>query len=182
MKNKVHILTLMLAVLLLTGCNLIDDTVVDDDTPVEVSLSFSVANAKQTTTRQANNVVQASSNFRRLTNWLVIPFEVRERKIEAEDLAKRERLGRMEKETERDALAMQSLFTPILRRTLTAKCLGYLLSLRARVYRGDGTWSMISTTSKNWTDSDGRRGLIRNHSGLSGRVYCKPLMMSGLTS
>ena len=98
MKNKAYILTLMLAVLLLTGCNLIDDAVVDNDTPVEVSLSFSVANAKQTTTRQTNDVVQASSNFRGLTKWHVIPFEVRERKIEAEDLAKRERLGSMEKD------------------------------------------------------------------------------------
>ena len=88
----------MLAVLLLTGCNLIDEAVVDDDTPVEVSLSFSVANAKQTTTRQIDAVVQASGNFRGLTNWHVIPFEVRERKIKAEDLAKRERLGSMEED------------------------------------------------------------------------------------
>ena len=98
MKKKAHILALMLAVLLLTGCNQLDDTGVANDTPVEVSLSFSVSNGQQkNTTRQTNDVVQpnGSETFRELTNWLVIPFEVRG-KIVATDLAKRERLGAME--------------------------------------------------------------------------------------
>ena len=78
MKNKAHILTLMLAVLLLTGCNQLDDTGVANNTPVEVSLSFSVSNAKQTTTRQTSNVVQpnGSETFRGLQMLRAIPFAI----------------------------------------------------------------------------------------------------------
>ena len=96
MKNKAHILTLMFAVLLLTGCNLIDDAVVDDDTPVDVSLCLSRSGGQQkNTTRQTSDVVQSGSTYRKLTDWHVIPFEVRDRKIAATDQAKRERLGGM---------------------------------------------------------------------------------------
>ena len=68
----------MLAVLLLTGCNQLDDTGVANNTPVEVSLSFSVSNAKQTTTRQTSNVVQpnGSETFRGLQMLRAIPFAI----------------------------------------------------------------------------------------------------------
>ena len=79
MKNKAHILTLMLAVLLLTGCNQLDDTGVANNTPVEVSLSFSVSNGQQkNTTRQTNDVVQpnGSETFRGLQMLRAIPFAI----------------------------------------------------------------------------------------------------------
>lgn len=74
------------------------------DTPVQVSLSLSVAGEKpKNVTRQALDVVQVNGNFRGLSDWHVIPFEVRNRKIEATDLAKRERLGSMEEEFDKSA-------------------------------------------------------------------------------
>lgn len=76
MKNKAHILTLMLAFLLLTGCNLIDDAVVYDDTPVEVSLCLSRSSGQQkNTTRQSNSVVQEGS-VRGIQDIRIIPFAV----------------------------------------------------------------------------------------------------------
>ncbi len=96
MKNKAHILILMLAVLLLTGCNQIDDTGGVNDTPVDVSLCLSRSGDQpKNTTRQIPDVVQSGSTYRTLTDWHIIPFEVRG-KIEITDLAKRERLGGME--------------------------------------------------------------------------------------
>lgn len=86
----------MLAVLLLTGCNQIDDTGGVNDTPVEVSLCLSRSGDQpKNTTRQIPDVVQSGSTYRTLTDWHIIPFEVRG-KIEVTDLAKRERLGGME--------------------------------------------------------------------------------------
>ncbi len=76
MKNKAHILTLMLAVLLLTGCNQIDDTGVANNTPVEVSLCLSRSSGQQkNTTRQSNSVVQEGS-VRGIQDIRIIPFAV----------------------------------------------------------------------------------------------------------
>lgn len=76
MKNKAHILTLMLAVLLLTGCNQIDDTGVANNTPVEVSLCLSRSSGQQkNTTRQSNKVVQ-EGDVREIQNIRIIPFAV----------------------------------------------------------------------------------------------------------
>lgn len=76
MKNKAHILTLMLAVLLLTGCNQIDDTGVANNTPVEVSLCLSRSSGQQkNTTRQSNSVVQ-EEEVRGIQDIRIIPFAV----------------------------------------------------------------------------------------------------------
>ena len=92
MKNKVHILTLMLAVLLLTGCNLIDDTVVDDDTPVEVSLCLSRYSGQQrNTTRQSNTVVQEGF-VREILVQRIIPF-AKNGKVESGDMPKFSSIG-----------------------------------------------------------------------------------------
>jgi hypothetical protein len=89
--KKTDILVALLITMVMTACSIYDDRDGCDD-PVETSLSLSVANAKQVTTRQTSDVTQANGYFRGLTNWLVIPFEVRDRKITVDDLAKRERL------------------------------------------------------------------------------------------
>lgn len=76
MKKKAHIQALMLAVLMLMGCNLIDDAEFDSDTPVEVSLSFTVSNdSQQNITRQTNTVVQEGS-ARDIQVLNIIPFAV----------------------------------------------------------------------------------------------------------
>ena len=76
MKNKAHILTLMLAVLLLTGCNQLDDTGVANNTPVEVSLCLSRSSGQQkNTTRQSNTVVQ-EEEVRGIQDIRIIPFAV----------------------------------------------------------------------------------------------------------
>ena len=92
MKNKAHILTLMFAVLLLTGCNLIDDAVVYDDTPVEVSLCLSRSSGQQkNTTRQSNKVVQEGS-VREIQNIRIIPF-AKYGKVESGDMPKFASIG-----------------------------------------------------------------------------------------
>lgn len=92
MKNKAHILTLMFAVLLLTGCNLIDDAVVDDDTPVEVSLCLSRSSGQQrNTTRQSNTVVQ-EEEVRGILVQRIIPF-VKNGKVESGDMPKFASIG-----------------------------------------------------------------------------------------
>ena len=92
MKNKAHILTLMLAVLLLTGCNLIDDTGVYDDTPVEVSLCLSRSSGQQkNTTRQSNSVVQEGL-VRGILVQRIIPF-VKNGKVESGDMPKFASIG-----------------------------------------------------------------------------------------
>lgn len=66
----------MLAVLLLTGCNQIDDTGVANNTPVEVSLCLSRSSGQQkNTTRQSNKVVQ-EGDVREIQNIRIIPFAV----------------------------------------------------------------------------------------------------------
>jgi len=76
LKNKAHILTLMLAVLLLTGCNQLDDTGVANNTPVEVSLCLSRSSGQQkNTTRQSNTVVQ-EEEVRGIQDIRIIPFAV----------------------------------------------------------------------------------------------------------
>lgn len=95
MKNKAYILTLMLAVLLLTGCNLIDDAVVDNDTPVEVSLCLSRSSGQQkNTTRQSNKVVQEGS-VREIQNIRIIPF-AKYGKVESGDMPKFANIGGLE--------------------------------------------------------------------------------------
>lgn len=92
MKNKAYILTLMLAVLLLTGCNLIDDAVVYDDTPVEVSLCLSRSSGQQkNTTRQSNSVVQEGS-VRDILVQRIIPFAKND-KVESGDKPKFASIG-----------------------------------------------------------------------------------------
>ena len=92
MKNKAYILTLMLAVLLLTGCNLIDDAVVYDDTPVEVSLCLSRSSGQQkNTTRQSNKVVQEGW-VRGILVQRIIPF-AKNGKVESGDMPKFASIG-----------------------------------------------------------------------------------------
>ena len=92
MKNKAHILTLMLAVLMLTGCNLIDDAVVDNDTPVEVSLCLSRYSGQQrNTTRQSNTVVQ-EGYVREILVQRIIPF-AKNGKVESGDMPKFSSIG-----------------------------------------------------------------------------------------
>lgn len=92
MKNKAHILTQMLAVLLLTGCNLIDDAVVYDDTPVEVSLCLSRSSGQQkNTTRQSNTVVQ-EEEVRGILVQRIIPF-AKNNKVESGDMPKFSSIG-----------------------------------------------------------------------------------------
>lgn len=91
MKNKAHILTLMLAFLLLTGCNLIDDAVVYDDTPVEVSLCLSRSSGQQkNTTRQSKTVVQ--EEVRGILVQRIIPF-AKNGKVESGDMPKFASIG-----------------------------------------------------------------------------------------
>ena len=94
MKNKAHILTQMLAVLLLTGCNLIDDAVVYDDTPVEVSLCLSRSSGQQkNTTRQSNTVVQEEEEeVRGILVQRIIPF-AKNNKVESGDMPKFSSIG-----------------------------------------------------------------------------------------
>lgn len=95
MKNKAHILTQMLAVLLLTGCNLIDDAVVYDDTPVEVSLCLSRSSGQQkNTTRQSNTVVQ-EEEVRDILVQRIIPF-AKNGKVESGDMPKFASIGGLE--------------------------------------------------------------------------------------
>ena len=81
----------------MTGCTqLDDDRGYYDNTPVDASLCLSRSGGQQkNTTRQASDIVQSGSTYRDLTDWHVIPFEVRDRKIAAADQSKRERLDDM---------------------------------------------------------------------------------------
>lgn len=92
MKNKAYILTLMLAVLLLTGCNQIDDTGVANNTPVEVSLCLSRSSGQQkNTTRQSNSVVQ-EEEVRGILVQRIIPF-AKNGKVESGDMPKFASIG-----------------------------------------------------------------------------------------
>lgn len=97
MTKETHILKLLLAGLIMTGCTqLDDDRGYYDNTPVDASLCLSRSGGQQkNTTRQASDIVQSGSTYRDLTDWHVIPFEVRDRKIAAADQSKRERLDDM---------------------------------------------------------------------------------------
>lgn len=80
----------------LIGCAVDENVAVSNH--VTADLAFSVSSSARQHTRMSTTVVQESGNFRGLTDWHVIPFEVRNRKIVATDLAKRERLSSMEDE------------------------------------------------------------------------------------
>lgn len=75
----------MLAVLLLTGCNQIDDGSVVNNDPVSVSLSFAVSSVNQRpSTRQTNAVVQEGTS-RTIQIQKIIPFTV-QRKVFSGDM------------------------------------------------------------------------------------------------
>ena len=75
----------MLAVLLLTGCNQIDDGTVANNDPVSVSLSFAVSSVNQRpSTRQTNAVVQEGTS-RTIQIQKIIPFTV-QRKVFSGDM------------------------------------------------------------------------------------------------
>lgn len=73
MNKETDILLLMLVALLTTGCSLVVDDNEVEDTPVAVSLSFSVSNINQHTTRQSDAVVQEGS-ARDIVFQRIIPF------------------------------------------------------------------------------------------------------------
>ena len=75
----------MLAVLLLTGCNQLDDGSVVNNDPVSVSLSFAVSSVNQRpSTRQTNAVVQEGTS-RTIQIQEIIPFTV-QRKVFSGDM------------------------------------------------------------------------------------------------
>lgn len=75
----------MLAVLLLTGCNQLDDGSVVNNDPVSVSLSFAVSSVNQRpSTRQTNAVVQEGTS-RTIQIQKIIPFTV-QRKVFSGDM------------------------------------------------------------------------------------------------
>lgn len=66
----------VLMVQALSSCSLIDDPEIDENSPVEASLAFTVSSAVRATTRMADEVVQKSNNFRGIQDVKIVPFAV----------------------------------------------------------------------------------------------------------